>query len=189
MSVFTPPSQYSWALVFYLYALSIVTGLLFLGPSVLPRTWSIPLENRLVIAHGKFLVSKSTNKSPYVFVADGGEVINLGCLPEAGEALCLSLPDLRYLAPRTTTIGYFYVRNWHLPRLSNVLMTISEGDHQLMPYDASSQRLGLWSVKQRQIDRSPLTIGTAAIFPIGTLIFAIWLTIQKRKLMKSWQVN
>jgi len=134
--VFTPPSGYSWPFVYFLYVASVVTGLLFLGPSIFPRTWSIAPENQLTIADGRFVASKTTNKSPYIFMTTNGEAINLGCLPQATQALCLNLSDLHYLAQRTTRIGYFNVWNWSLPALSNVLMSISEGDHQLMPYAA-----------------------------------------------------
>lgn len=176
-----PPSSYSWPLVIFMYVLGIATGVYFLGPSIVPRAWQIAPESQLITAHGRFSTSRLSNDFPYVFVADSGEQVDLGCEPQAGQAVCLNSSDLRYLASRGTTIGYYYVDNFRHPKLSNILMTISEKGMPLMNYEASHQRLLAWSVKQRQIDRSFLVIFVEACFPVFITAFAIWLTIAKRK--------
>lgn len=178
---FAPPSSYSWPLVIFMYVVGITTGVLFLGPSIVPRTWQIAPESMLTISHGRFLTSRQSDDFPYVFVADSGEQVDLGCEPQSGQAFCLNSSDLRYLASRSTTVGYYYVENFHHPKLSNILMTISADGKSLMDYETSHQRLLAWSVKQRQIDHSFLLISAEAFFPIFITVFATWLTIAKRK--------
>jgi hypothetical protein len=179
--LFAPPSSYSWPIVIFMYALGIATGVLFLGPSIVPRTWQIVPESQLITSHGRFLTSRLSNDFPYVFVADSGGRVDLGCLPQAGQAFCLNSSDLRYLASRSTTVGYYYVENFRHPKLSNILMTVSENGVSLMGYETSHQRLLAWSVKQRQIDHSLLTVAAGAFFPIFIIILATWVTVGKLK--------
>jgi hypothetical protein len=180
MSIFKSPSDYPWPFAVLCIVGGIGLGAYSLNLDLVPHTWSVPLEGELKIADGQFIPYKPGNKAPYIFQTDGGGRINLGCLPESAMAACLQdagIP-LNYLAQKRARIGYFYVQNWSVPSLSNVLTTLSVDDRQLLTFPNSRQKMMTWSVTEERIKHSFF----ALLFPIGSVGFGVWLAIAKMKL-------
>jgi len=181
-SIFKQPSDYSWPFVIFLYITSAAFAAWVFVPIFFPQKWSVPSKDQLRMAEGHFLPVKSSIKSPYLFQANDGTETRLGCSPLSGMADCLGDigGGLATLSQQHVQIGYFTVPNWHMPALSNVLVTMSVNGVPLMNYSDSRQRMEKWAIRKVEIDHSLLTIVAGAFFPVASLLFAIWLTIAKR---------
>jgi hypothetical protein len=184
MAVLKSPSDYPWHFVIFLYLISIVSGAYWLGLDLVPHNWAIPGEEELTIVQGHFAPLKRSLKSPYRFITNDGKNVALGCLPESGMATCLedSGIDLTVLSREQTQVGYFHVPNWRALALSDVMVTLSAGGKPLLTYSESRKKWLAWSVREKEIDHSPISLAAAVFLPISLFLFALWLTVAKRKL-------
>ena len=183
MSIFKGPSDYSWSFVIFLYFASPAVAVWFLFPLLVPHPWSMPEATQLQFADGHLLSDKANSQSPYVFQMNSGMRLRLGCLPQAVSATCLEdtgIP-LRAISGKSARVGYFYVRDWQTPSLSNVMTTLTVNGQPILTYTESATRLAVWAKRQPEIEHSFLTLGTAALFPLACFLFAIWLTFAKKR--------
>ncbi len=109
-------------------------------------TWSPPTKESLLLATGRFVTLQKGTFQPYEFETQGGQLIQLGCVPGIRVVDCLSpfanSPELKGIV----TIGYMNARIpwWKFARVrwSNALVTVDADGTPILAYSTSSARIG-----------------------------------------------
>ncbi len=167
------PFVASWLFIFGLLAIAVFLLVTNLSKDLTPHTWTIPAQTELKEASGHFEPTHGF-RSPYLFRADSGNVIQLGCDPEGLGAPCLEDLgiDLPMMSNSQVTIGYFYVSNPHSSSLSNTLMSITWSTEKSLSNEKSGRRISAWARTEERMKRSPRHVG----MDIGLSVFLVFVS-------------
>jgi hypothetical protein len=163
------PPHMPWGPIVTYCVTGVVMSLFMMARDLSPAKWAIPGSDQLQYASGAFLPREPG--AAYLFKTDGGRTLSLGCEPQGFGAQCF---DDAAAGNQHLTLGYFYVHNAERPNLSDILVTVTFGDRQLLGYAERKKQLGDWARHEKSLSRLlfSMVLDLLPMFVLGGIAIA-----------------